>query len=1262
MSNIVRQRQATYIPQLLTIGEPIGHIDAYFAAQLPWPQRARASEAEVATLASALTPELSQTLRQLHALNPLTAPVVLITAYSALLARYADEPTLALGVRHTAAQQPDLTAVELQPLTVSADLTFAELSEQIVNRLDAPHTSDTAFDSDWSFSVHYHAHQSPTPIAQPPSASDLHLALTETDRGLDVGWFYRAERFSATTIARMHDHFVTLVEAAIVNAQQSVMRLPLLTPAELEQQLVSWNATTTPYPDQDAVYTLIERHARQTPAAVALRFQGEQLSYAALNARANQLARHLRNLGVQRDVVVAIGVERSFDLMIAILAVLKAGGIYLPLDPSYPTERLAFMLADAQAPVLITTAAVSLHTTLATNDDQRAEQPPQVVVLEPEWPLIAQQPEHNLDLPIDPDQTGYMIYTSGSTGRPKGALLAHRGLCSLVVAHQQLLEVQPNDRILQFASCSFDASIWEWVMALGNGATLCLTSQDVINSTTDLHALLRAERISIVTLPPSLLRVLPHTDLDDLRILITAGEACTPELITRWAAGRRFINAYGPTETTICASWYECTPHERTTPPIGRPLPNMQLYVLDQHQQPVPNGVIGELYVGGFALAQGYWNRPELTAERFVRWYSPLTPTTPTRLYRTGDLVRYRADGNVEFLGRLDHQVKLRGFRVELAEIDALVRQMPGVRESIVLLREDAPGLQRLVTYLALDTPPTDDAAFRRTLRARLSEQLPAYMVPSAYVIMPAFPLMPNGKVDRRALPHPLPTDEISTMTPPRNEQEAKLAQIWAEVLGRPSIGIDDDFFALGGHSLLTAQLSARVGAALSRAVPLTLIYEAPTIAAFAAALNGRSHTEPVSSLDLHAEVVLDPAISPPTGHTRISTLRTARAIFLTGATGFLGAFLLRALLERTNAQIYCLVRAKSSAEAAARLTHTLELNQIDVTHYHSRITPVPGDLREHQFGLDDRHFQQLAASIDSIYHAGAHVHYLHNYAALRSANVGGTVEVLRLACTDRLKPVNYISSIAVAIANGAHDTHEDAELHSCASSVGYDQSKWVAEGIVRLAQRRGVPVAVYRPGRIGAHSSSGVVNRDDLFVRLLAGCVQLGGAPDVAIVDNLAPVDYVAQAIVALSGMARTFGKTFNILNPRPLDLQQTAAQLHAYGLPLRVLPYEQWYAALRTAVTTDPSSTIASLALMLPEHPDETDWLSGFSSGEFDMRNTSAGLAATDVVCPVTDAAYVARMIANAARQGLVQLPQADPEPRRDLSIDEPHYSLQT
>jgi amino acid adenylation domain-containing protein len=656
---------------------------------------------------------------------------------------------------------------------------------------------------------------------------DLSLVIAESDEDYGAAIEYSRDAFDAATAGRMLSHLKSLLEAAIRDPQRRISDIPLLDEPERNRMLIEWNRTEEEYPAALSIHEWFEEQVARAPDRTAVTFGEERLTYSELNRRANRLAHLLKRAGVGPEVLAGICLERSTEMIVALLAVLKAGGAYVPLDPAYPPQRLNAIVEEAAPPVLVTTRELAARFAFPCAH---------VIALDGESGRIATESDSNPVSSARPQNLAYVIFTSGSTGRPKGVLLQHLGLVNLVRAQTRGFGMKPESRVLQFASFSFDASVSEIFMALVTGAALHLARPEVLFNGPELLRLMREEGITAVTLPPSLLSVLPAVDLPKLKILISAGEACSWDIAARWAPGRRFFNAYGPTETTIGPAYFEVGSIRRELAgvPIGRPIANTRFYVLDCRMQPVPAGVAGELHVGGVGLAHGYLGRPDLTADRFIP--DPFSAKPGARLYRTGDLVRYLSDGNLEYLGRIDQQVKVRGFRVELSEIEAVLERHPNVREAVVVCCRDG----RPDSYLAAYVVPGDRKPGLDDLRAHLREYLPDYMTPSRFVVLDKLPLTSNGKVDRKALPDPaaIGIQREGGFEAPGTEIERTIAAVWAEVLGVPEVGTNDNFFDLGGHSLALARVHAALEERFSRSLPMTELFRFPTVKALASFLS----------------------------------------------------------------------------------------------------------------------------------------------------------------------------------------------------------------------------------------------------------------------------------------------------------------------------------------------------------------------------------------------------------------------------------------
>jgi amino acid adenylation domain-containing protein len=707
-----------------------------------------------------------------------------------------------------------------------------------------------------------------------PSAKlDLSLDMYETPDGLVGGFEYNKDLFAEATIKRMVGHFCTLLEGIANQPRERIGELLLLTPVEQQQILVEWNQTQKEFSQDLCFHQLFEAQVEQNGNAIAIIYNNEQLTYQELNQRSNQLAHHLQSLGVSPEVRVGICIKRSPEMIVAMLAIHKAGGAYVPLDPAYPIERLAFMVEDAQISLLLThnqttDVAKSIISDLALTPvpstkfgrGVSVERDEGLINLDTFWQEnnSTSQNYQNPQSGVTTDNLAYLIYTSGSTGKPKGVLIPHRGLTNLTEDKIRVCDVDSDSCILQFFSFSFDASIPEIIMALASGAKLCLASLEDIIPGLPLLKLLREKQVTHITITPSALSALPVEELPALKMVLVGGEAPSPELITKWSQGRKFINAYGPTEVTVNASMVECGNGHPITP-VLRSSTNKQLYILDSNLQPLPVGVLGELHIAGVGLARGYLNRPDLTAEKFIpNPFNDKTSPPPcghpspyqgegkfghpsplqgegmgVRLYKTGDLACYLPDGSIKLFGRIDNQVKIRGFRIEIGEIEALLNQYPGIQTSIVIVREDNPGDKRLVAYIVPEnqTKIPTSSELRRVLKEKLAD----YMIPAAFVMLDALPLTPNGKVDTKSLPVPdWSANKSSEFVSPRTPTEEKLVNIFTSVLELETVGVEDDFFELGGHSLLATKLIAQLLKEFEVEITVIDLFEAPTVAELA--------------------------------------------------------------------------------------------------------------------------------------------------------------------------------------------------------------------------------------------------------------------------------------------------------------------------------------------------------------------------------------------------------------------------------------------
>ncbi|NDJ19166.1 amino acid adenylation domain-containing protein [Myxacorys almedinensis] len=1434
--------------------------------------------------------------------------------------------------------------------------------------------------------------------------------------------------------------------------------------------------------DNVAIHHLIELQASKTPDAIAATFQSQRLTYQELNEKANQLAHHLQTLGVKSETLVGICVERSLNLLIALLGILKAGGAYVPLDPNYPQDRLAFVIDDTQLPVLITQH--SLLPLLPQADHAH------VLCLDIDWQTVAQQPTENLVSLVTADHLAYVIYTSGSTGKPKGVQITHQAAVNFLRSMQAEPGLTHHDILLAVTTISFDIAVLELFLPLSVGAGILLVSRELASNGALLSKLLSESKATVMQATPATWRMLLSAGWrgkKDLKMLC-GGEALTRSLANQLLErGDSLWQMYGPTETTVWSMVGKVGPGEGAVP-LGHAIANTQIYLIEEPARRrgdtlklAAPGVPGEVFIGGEGVARGYFNRPELTQEKFIR--DPFSTTPRARLYRTGDLARSLPDGSIQYIGRIDHQVKIRGHRIELGDIEAALSQHDDVKETVVIAHGNDGEEKRLVAYIApksdvqvtepnglapvaenaeitsqwqkiwsaayseavnehdptfniagwnssytgkmtpahelkewvqhtvdrilalrpqkileigcgtglllfrlapycshyigtdisaeairyidqqlqktyphgsnvtlyqkaadaleniepqsVDTivlnsviqyfpnidylvnvlkmavravkpgghifvgdvrslplleafhtsvqlhqsvnsgstthlqqrirdrinherelvidprfftafqhhfPQVDqvqvqikrgsyhneltrfrydvvlqvetstqpdaepiwldwqqqtltlskirqflleekpervsitgipnariaaemttlqvltssecpntiedlwkqlehqlqrtgvdpeevwqlsqDVAYdvsinwsasgeigcydvllqqrspgvqvanawaiaalpasqtemqplstyannptRTTsakdlipkLRAFLREKLPAFMIPSTFMVLESLPLTPNGKIDRRALPAPSQArpDLEAVYVAPQTKVEEQLASLWSQMLGIEQIGVHDSFFELGGHSLLVTQLMAHVEETFQIELSLIALFQSPTIAGLAQAINAKrnpaknatlQHSDGESAsdkndltwVDLQADTVLAPSIY---SKGTLPTLVEPQAIFLTGATGFLGAFLLQELLEQTLGKVYCLVRASTEEEGMQKIAQNLARYRLNHPEYASRIVPVLGDLAQPLLGLSHQDFQELAGKIDLIYHNGAFVNLIYPYTALRAANVLGTQEVLKLACQCKTKPVHFISTLDVFHSSAYADTkrllEQDDLLGAEGLYNGYAQSKWVAEKLIMAARDRGIPTCIFRAGMIVGHDQTGVSKTDDLISRIIKGLIQLGKAPNLELNMNLTPVNYISQTIVHLSRQPESWGKAFHLVNPHFLPLEKLVQHIKSLNYSIQLVTYEQWQAEL-SALKSTQNNALSPLISLFSEKSGKPVSLETLALQRVDCQNTIVGLANTEIQCLPIDDSVLETYFSYFIESGFLNIPE--------------------
>lgn len=795
-----------------------------------------------------LSKQLTDKLKQLSSQEGMTMFMTLLTALKVLVYRYTGQTDIPIGTPFANRNRPELEGLIgcfINTLVLRTELSAHQSFKKCLKAVrettleafanhEVPFEQlmkNTSLQRNLSYSplfqVMFVYQNTPAPrlefegmeleqinINNNTSMFDFILSMEETDHGLKGFFEYNTDLFSTHTIERTTGHLKKILNEVTQNADQPIASLPILTKeeeVELVQELV--------HPSKEKMLTfheMFEHYVQASPSSTALEFENQTLSYRELNEKANQVASFLRKKGVKQNSLVGICCERSMEMMIGVLGVLKAGGAYVPLDPSYPSDRLNYMMEDSGLQILLTQEQLKMPVPPGT-----------FIVYLNNWINFENESTETLSLETKPDQLAYVIYTSGSTGKPKGVMVEHKGLYNVACEQKRLFGVTSLSKILQFASLSFDASVFEIVMALGNGAALYLAKKEGLMGEQLLEHIEQKE-ITHVTLPPSVLARLKERELPHLQAIITAGEACTVDIVRRWAKDRTFFNAYGPTEATIWSTVAKCEADGKE-PTIGKPIQNVYIYLLDEHLQPVPKGIPGEVYIGGISLARGYLNRNDLTNERFIP--NPFSSHQNEKIYKTGDLAKYLENGEIKFLGRIDHQVKIRGFRIELGEVESMVCNHESVSDAAVLLQSHQ-GEKVLAAYVVGDCDEQVDVS---EIRTYLKSQLPDYMVPAFITVLNKLPLTPNGKIDMKQLPsiEQILEKNSDEYVPPSTSLQQKLATIWAEVLKVERIGITDHFFEVGGHSLLATQMITRIQDELNLEIPMRKLFEAPKIVDF---------------------------------------------------------------------------------------------------------------------------------------------------------------------------------------------------------------------------------------------------------------------------------------------------------------------------------------------------------------------------------------------------------------------------------------------
>lgn len=971
---------------------------------------------------------------------------------------------------------------------------------------------------------------------------------------------------------------------------------------------------------------------RKYPGHFAVVCDGEnELTYRELEDWALDIATRLKTLGVGRECIVGICVEKSSEYIASLLGVWYAGAAFLPIDPKLPSERIEFILEDSQLSVVLGQA--SARNVIKKNGIQ---------FLNPAKQDIRVNREFCPDL--KPYDLAYVIFTSGSTGRPKGVMVEHRGIVNLLQAQIQAFQLDSHSRSLFYLSTSFDASVSDICTSLLSGATLYIERPDLLQPGPEFLELLRKREISYLDFPPSMMQLLNPEDMpSSLKTIVIGGEACSPEVVRRWAQRFRIINVYGPTETTVCTSLCVCDPETWDKPLIGTPLPNIDYHLLDRNLTPVEKGIPGELFISGVCLARGYLNRPELTHEKFIT-------LNGVRMYRTHDKIIEVGNGQIQFIGRTDRQFKLRGLLIEPAEIELRILECSGVAQAAVVKRKvEKDSAREILVAFIVRTGETEISA--KQLRTQIGEHLPKWMIPQRFEFLGALPMTLTSKVDFSKLTsiplRPAPVEKTENSESGSSSPLAELLiDIWKQVLKVDFMTVEDHFFDLGGDSLAVLEVVAVAGARGLNISPSLMIFH-PTIALLATALEKETNSDEMSCEDLRKEIQLNEEWT----RTLVAaqkrpepTPQPIQTFFLTGATGFLGSQLLDELLQLTQAKIYCLVRGQKNSKdtscgyesiRAALKTHgkTLASNHVQ------RVIPVCGDLSQDCFGLDPSVWNEIVIEVDTVYHCAAHVNMLLPYDKLKGSNVKGTWEIIRLLCEGRKKSLHYASTLSVFVAtdqNHGRLLEEDDLRQTSKVYGGYAQTKWASEVLLRSLEGAAGPISYYRFGLITGDTQTGYSSPRDFLSLFVRGLTSLGYVPseraDAAI--DITPIDYAAKALAHLSLREHTGGttRTYHIANPKSLFLNDLIAIMRNVGICLKEVSSQEFRFRLIESSKDCPNAAESAASLALCRCLAIGSEESGKGSFEnvrtmdlfqatgviFDMRNTQEGLEGTELKCP--------------------------------------------
>ena len=1036
-------------------------------------------------------------------------------------------------------------------------------------------------------------------LESPPEESpfELSVAVSAASARIRIGFEYQTAAYTAAGIRCLSDQYAALLHSLTRNPGLAIGKLNIV--PESDEVKFRRRVSKVHVPKRELLHGGFEYQARKNPDRTAIVCGERTISYRELGVMVESTARVLLERGLKKRSLVAVILPKGWEQIVACLAILKAGGVYVPVDPDLPENRISAIFSRGKFFGAIVTGTASYSMA-------RSKNPRTIVTIhsKPQSTNAVRWPR------VNPNSLAYIIFTSGSTGIPKGVMITHQAAMTTIAEVIRRFRIRADDRVFALSSLSFDLSVFDIFGTLRAGGSVVMpANQDPRTWLTRI----RQHRVTIWNSVPCLFDLFLDEAAatgdypDSLRLILLSGDSISTALARRIRGSlpkAQLVSLGGATEgaiwsiacaiTEVEASWHRV--------PYGRALRQQEMFVLDDALNHCPAGVSGELFIAGAGLAKGYWSNPSESKRRFLTH-----PRWNVRLYRTGDKGRYREDGEIDILGRMDEQVKFNGIRLEPGEVEAALCSLPSVHRALCEVHINGEGNKNLIAFVLAEA-----GTKTATLSACAKKTLPSALVPQKFIMLDRFPLTSNGKVDRSALrAMNLPTERSAVVTPPINATEAWIAHLWSSMLGGISVGTEDDFFALGGNSLLAIRMLQRVRTHFAVELPLSIVVAQPTVKAMAEAVNTVAVSTPglVSRSTMELERHSEP---PPLNYIRRSS-KKSNGILITGATGHLGSALLSELLRKTDSNIYCLVRSGSNEQADKRIQKILSSLEVERSS-HRRIRTVSGDLGRERFGCNSATFDELAAKVATIYHCAAEVNFIAPYEKLASANVNGVREVIRLSA-EAGAILNYVSSVAVFPYGGARIIREDEDVARVKALLGgYAQSKWVAERMIWKSISQGLRAVIYRPAQIIGRA--GDVPRD-LFEHVVRVCKILNAVPDIETKMDMVTPEYAAAAIHSLSRKKSSLGKAFHLVHPEPVDLREF---VQLFSRPLPLVPFDSWVSELNEEAKRRDDASLVFVS-MLSKGLSDTD----LTPPTFDCSRTIAGLQDTDITCPPLDKKFV-------------------------------------